>query len=64
MCTPYQLLNLFSEFICSCGQYLKWVQIRLKANHMIIFMGVEESLIVRECDKLQLSEYKAHSKII
>lgn len=39
------------------------VWIRLKANYMIIFMGVEESLILRECDKLQLSEYKAHSKI-
>jgi hypothetical protein len=31
---------------------------------MIIFMGVEESLILRECDKLQLSEYKAHSKTV
>jgi len=37
------------------------VQIRLKANYMIIFMGLEESLILRECDKLQSSEYKAHS---
>ena len=27
-------------------------------------MGVEESLILRECDKLQLSEYKAQSKIV
>jgi len=30
---------------------------------MIIFMGVEDSLIMRECDKLQLSEYKTHKKI-
>jgi hypothetical protein len=27
-------------------------------------MGVEDSLILRECDKLQLSEYKAHRKIV
>ena len=31
---------------------------------MIIFISVTESLILREWDNLQLSEYKAHSKIV
>jgi len=43
---------------------LRREQIRLKANYMIIFMGAEEFLILRECDKLQQSEHKAHSIIV